>query len=83
MHVHSHTYTHTHTQLTLIGASLSEPHTSELSGMSVIFTKIYEEIRINGRVCKHLRLKRIKPDYLQVLPIITRRITTLVYSRSI
>ena len=41
----------------LIGASLSKPHTSESSGTSVTFTKIYEVIWINGRICKHLRLK--------------------------
>ena len=44
----------------LIGVSLSEPHTSESSGMSVTFTKIYEVIRINGHVCKRLCLKMDK-----------------------
>ena len=41
----------------LIGASLSKPHTSMLSGMSVVFTKIYEVLRINGLVRKRLGLK--------------------------
>ena len=63
----------------IIGVRMSEPHTSELSGMSVTFTKIYEVIRINGRVCKCLHLKT---DYLQMLPAITQKIT-LVYRRSI
>ena len=36
------------------GASLSEPHTSESSGTSVAFTKIYEVIQINGCVCKRM-----------------------------
>ena len=67
----------------LIGASLSEPHTSESSGTSVAFTKIYVEIRIAWRVHKSLRLKSdYKPDNLQMLPVhilITRRITRVVY----
>ena len=44
----------------IIGVSLSEPHTSESSGTSVMFTKIYEVIWINGSVCKHLCLKTDK-----------------------
>ena len=64
----------------IIGVSLSEPHTSKSSGMSVTFTKIYEVIRINGRVCKCLHLKT---DYLQMLLAITQKIITLVYRRSI
>ena len=32
----------------IIGASLSEPHTSRRDGISVVFTKIYVEIWING-----------------------------------
>ena len=31
----------------VFGASLSEPHTSESSGTSVAFTKIYEVIRLH------------------------------------
>ena len=68
---------------TVIGASLSEPHTSESSGTSVVFTKIYVEIRIAWRVHKSLRLKSdYKPDNLQMLlvrTLITRRITRVVY----
>ena len=67
----------------VIGASLSEPHTSEPSGTSVAFTKIYAEIRIAWRVHKSLRLKSdYEPDNLQMLPVstsITRRITRVVY----
>ena len=48
----------------IIGASLSEPHTSESSGTSVTFTKIYEVLRINGRVCKRLHLKTNKTRLL-------------------
>ena len=44
-------------RVTVIGASLSEPHTSKLSGTSVAFTKIHEVLRINGFVRKRLRLK--------------------------
>ena len=43
----------------LIGASLSKPHTSELSGTSVMFTKIYIEIWIASSVHKNLRLKSV------------------------
>ena len=74
-------------QLILIGASLSEPHTSESSGTSITFTKIYVEIRIARHVNKSLRLKSdYKPDNLQMLPVctlITRRITRVVYWCSI
>ena len=45
-------------------ASLSKPNTSESSGTSVMFTKIYEVIRINGHVCKWLRLKTDKTRLL-------------------
>ena len=69
--------------IVLIGASLSEPHTSKSSGTSVAFTKIYVEIWIAWRVHKSLRLKSdYKPDNLQMLPVrtsITRRITRVVY----
>ena len=37
----------------IIGVSLSEPHTSKLPGTSVIFTKIYEVVQIDGGICKH------------------------------
>ena len=50
----------------VIGASLSEPHTSESSGESVAFTKIYVEIWIAWCVHKGLRLKsNYKPDNLR------------------
>ena len=49
----------------VIWTSLSKPYTSsELSGTSVTFTKIYKVIRINGRVCKRLRLKTDKTRLL-------------------
>ena len=34
--------------LSLIGVNLSEPHTSGKNGTSVMFTKVYVEIQING-----------------------------------
>ena len=37
----------------LIGASLSEPHTSGKNGMSITFTIIYVEIRISGMSIMH------------------------------
>ena len=59
------THTHClHKEAILIGASLSEPHTSESSGTSITFTKIYEVIQINGCVCKRLRLKTDKTRLL-------------------
>ena len=48
------------TGLFVIGASLSQPHTSELSGMSVAFTKIYKVIWINGCVCKCLEMDKTR-----------------------
>ena len=40
----------------IIAVSLSEPHTSEYC-MSVVFTEIYVEIRINFMRLQNLRLK--------------------------
>ena len=40
------------------------PDTSESSGTSVTFTKIYEVIWINGHVCKRLPLKTDKTRLL-------------------
>ena len=41
-------HTYVQTFIYVIGASLSEPHTSKLSGTSIMFTKINREIRIHG-----------------------------------
>ena len=38
----------------LIGASLSESHTSDKDDMSIVFTKTYMEILINGTSVMHL-----------------------------
>ena len=52
----------------IIGASLSEPHTSELSSKNVAFAKIYVEIRMVLHVHKSSYLKSdYKPDNLQML----------------
>ena len=37
----------------MIGASLSEPHTSAFNSTSVAFTKIYVEIRVYGMLYVH------------------------------
>ena len=37
----------------LIGASLSESHTIDKDDMGIVFTKIYMEIRINGKSIMH------------------------------
>ena len=39
--------------ISLIGASLSEPHTSGKNGTRTVFTKIYMEIQINGTSIMH------------------------------
>ena len=43
---------------------MSPGHTSKLSGTSVAFTKIYEVMQIDGRICKCLHLKWIKTRLL-------------------
>ena len=44
----------------IIEASLSEPHTSRRDGMSVVFTKIYAEIWINGTSIMHSQKLHLK-----------------------
>ena len=69
----------------IIGAHLSKPHTSERNGTSVMFTKIYMKIWINGTSIMHsqnLCLKiGLKLDNLQMLPdvFIGQTITRAVY----
>ena len=53
----------------LIGASLSEPHTSGKNGMSVVFVKIYVEMQINGMSAMRSQMFMFKNrDNLQMLP---------------
>ena len=52
----------------LIGATLSEPHTSGKNGASVAFVKIYVEIQINGMsVMRSLKFTFKNWDNLQML----------------
>ena len=45
----------------VIGACLSEPHTTEKNGTSFVVTKIYVEIRING-----VRVMRLQSLHLKI-----------------
>ena len=48
-------------------ASLSEPHSSELSHTSIMFTNSYKNVRIHCAFANVYALKRIeKPDTLQM-----------------